>query len=169
MMSILCCRVGMGLCVSLTLVLPAGADPTQDARRAIQAAYAGMDQAVSKRDVSAYAASLDPNIIGIDEKGKETAGKANTVQLLRQAFGLFSTTASKTEILTLALQGSGAVVTTHSMASFSGTKNGEPFVIKSENRVRDFWSKSGGRWRLKQERVLSDVQTLNGRPVPSAP
>ncbi len=162
-------RFGIILCCGLLAVLPAGADPTQAARHAIQAAYAGMDKAIGNRDTSAYAAYLDPNIIGIDEKGKETDGKAKTVQMLRQAFALFSTASSKTEILTLALQDGGAVVTTRSALTFSAARHGRIFVVKGENQVRDFWSESSGRWLLKRERVVSDTQTLNGRLVPPAP
>lgn len=162
------CRLAIIVCLSLIAALPAGADPAQEARHAIQAAYAGMDKAISRRDTSAYAVYLDPDIVGIDEKGKETDGKAKTVQLLRQAFAVFRTAASKTNILTLALQGGGAVVTTHSTLSLSAMKNGRPIVVKSENQVRDFWSKSGGRWLLRQERVILNAQTLNGQPVRSA-
>ena len=169
MMSVLFYRVGMGVCLSLTLILSADANPMQEARRAIQSAYAGMDKATNNRDTSAYSVYLDPNIVGIDEKGKETDGKAKTLQALSQAFALVSTARSNTKITTLALQDGGAVVTTDSTLSFSGTKNGQPFVIKGENTVRDFWSKSGGRWLLKRERVVSSAQTLNGQPVPPAP
>ena len=169
MMSNVFCRAGLGLCLILTAVLPAGADPTQAARHAIQSAYAGMDKAIGNRDTSAYAAYLDPNIIGIYEKGKETDGKAKMVQLVRQAFVVFSTASSKTEILSLTLQGGGAIVTTRSALSFSATRNGRSVTLKGENTVRDFWSKSSGRWLLKQERVISNTQTLNGQPVPPAP
>ncbi len=167
--SVYASRLGTIVCLSLIAVLPAGADPTQEARHAIQAAYTGMDKAIGSRDTSAYAVYLDPNIVGIDQKGKETEGKGKTIQKLRQAFTLFSAAASKTEILTLALQGGGAVVTTHSTLSFSAMKNGRLFIVKGENTVRDFWIKSSGRWLLRQERVISNTQTMNGEPVPSAP
>lgn len=162
-------RLGIILCLSFIAILPAGADPTQEARKEIQAAYAGMDKAIGSRDTSAYAAYLDPNIVGIDQKGRETDGKAKTVQLLRQGFAVFHAAASKTEILTLTLQGDGAVVTTHSTLSFSGARKGRTFTVKGENTVRDFWIRSGGRWLLRQERVISNKQTLNDQPVPSAP
>ncbi len=168
-MSVLFCRFGMGVCLSLTFILSATANSTQDARRAIQSAYVGMDKATDNRNTSAYSVYLDPNIIGIDEKGKETDGKAKTLQALSQAFALVSAARSNTKIKTFTLQKGGAVVTTDSTLSFSGTKNGQPFVIKSENQVRDFWNKSGGRWLLRQERVISNTQTLNGQPVPPAP
>ena len=162
-------RIGISMCLSLIIVLPAEADPTQDARKAIQAAYTGMDKAIANRDTSAYAVYLDQNIVGIDETGKETDGKAKTVQRLRQAFALFRTAASRTEILTLTLQEGGAVVVTHSALAFSATRNGRTFAVKGENQVRDFWSRSGGHWRLKRERVVSNTQTLNSQPVPALP
>ena len=149
--------------------LPVQANSAQDARKAIQAAYAGMDKATSSRSASDYSAYLLPSYVGVDEKGVETEGKAKSVQALSQAFAQVSTAKSTTQILTLVLQDGGAVVTTHSNLTLSGTKNSRPFIIKSESRVRDFWIKSGGRWLLRRERIVSITESLNGRPMPSTP
>ncbi len=158
--------IALLLCLA-ALRLPAGADPTHVARTAIQVAYAGMDKATNRRDAAAYSVYLTSDFVGLDEKETNTVGKAKTLQALRQAFAAVHTAASTTQVLTLVLQDGGAVVTTHSVLTLSGTKNGQPCVIRSENQVRDFWVPSGGRWRLKRERVMSAAQTVNDRPVPS--
>ena len=166
-MSTLSSRLLAALCL-IALALPAQADPVQDARKTILAAYAGMDKATRSRSASDYSAYLLSSYIGVDEKGGETDGKAKSVQALRQAFAQVSAAKSTTQILSLVLQDGGAVVTTHSNLTLSGTKNSRPFVIKSESQVRDFWIKSGGRWFLKRERILSVTETVNGRLVPSS-
>ena len=142
-------------CVTLAFVSPAGASPAQDARQAIQAAYASMDQATAHRNASGYSAYLAPDFVGIDRKGAPTGGKEKTLEALRQAFAQVRAAKSTTQLLTLTLQDGGAVVTTRSQFSLSGTRNGKPFVLESENQERDFWIKSSGRWLLKRERVLS--------------
>ena len=166
-MSALVSHASVTLCLSLMLVLPVSANPAQDARKAIRAAYAGMDKATRDRSASGYSAYLSPNCVGVDEKGMETDGRARMVQALSQAFAQVNAAKSTTQILALSLQDGGAVVTAHSDLTLSGTKNSRPFVIRSESRVRDFWIKSGGRWLLRRERVLSVTQTVNGQTVPS--
>ncbi len=159
--------IAVALCPSLALSIPALANPTQDARKAVQTAYIGMDKATKLRSASAYTAYLHPDYVGIDEKGVETDGRPEMVKSLGQAFALVNTAASSTQVLTLTLQSGGAVVTQRSALTMSGTKNNQPFIIKIDSRVRDFWVKAGGRWLLKREHILSETKTINGRQLPS--
>ena len=168
-MSILVLRAGPALCLSLVLALPTMATPTNDTRAAIGAAYAGMDKATAARNASGYAVYLAPDFAGFDPKGAEIGGKDKILQALKQTFAQVSAAKSVTRLLAFSLRDGGAVVTTHTTLTLSGTKQGKPFVLKSEDHTRDFWVKSGGHWLLKRERGLSASATLDGRPAPSAP
>lgn len=125
-------RAAAALSLTLTLlalIVPAGASPAGDARAAIQAAYAGMDRATANRSAAGYSIYLTPDFVGVDEKGKETAGRDATVQALSGILAQVKAARSATQIQTLTLQDGGAVVVTHSTLSLTGTKNGQPFVI----------------------------------------
>ena len=168
-MTTLAYRAGAVFWLGFALACPALAAPTDAARTAIGAAYAGMDRATASRNASGYAAYLAPDFAGFDTKGTALGGRAKTLQALAQAFAQVSAAKSATRIVTLSLQDGGAVVTTQATLTLSGTKQGQPFVLKSDDQTRDFWVKSGGRWLLKRERGLSAVQTLNGHILPAAP
>ena len=163
-LSLLGLQIGAALCLTR---MPVYADSTGDAKEAIQAAYQAMDKATSAKNASGYAVYLLPNYVGVDEKGKETNGKAATVQGLSKAFSQLRTATSATRVLSLTLQDGGAVVTTRSSLSFTAIRNGQPFTVTGTNKVRDFWVKSAGHWMLKRERVMSSAQTVNGQPVPA--
>ena len=159
-------RGGAALCLGFALALPAHATPAGDARAAITAAYAGLDKATASRSASGYSVYLAPDFAGFDPKGAEIDGKDKILQALTQTFAQVSTAKSVTRLLTFSLQDGGAVATTHTTLTLSGTKRGKPFVLKSEDHTRDFWVQSGGHWLLKRERGLSATSTLNGHPAP---
>ena len=162
-------RAAAALCLCFALTLPAHATPAGDARTAITAAYAGLDKATASRSVSSYSAYLAPDFAGFDSKGAKISGKDKILQALKQTFAQVSTAKSVTRIMAFSLQDGGAVVTTHTRLTLSGTKQGKLFVLKSEEQDRDFWVIPGGRWLLKRERGLSVTSTLDGHPVPAAP
>ncbi len=170
-----CASVVVSLSFGLTLSV--SANPQQDARKAIRAAYAGMDKALIHHDVSAYTAYLHPAFVGHYPQGKELDGKDKDAVSLHQLFAMAKTVNSSTQLLSFSLQNGGAVVTTREKFSMSGMNESEPISLKSEGTLRGFWVKVGRHWLLKGERSLSDTttmngeetKTVNGKATPSAP
>ncbi len=152
------------LSVGLTVFASAQPNVTNPVspRAAITAAYASMDRALIRHDVTAYAAHLYPTFVGVYPQGKEMHGRAEDAASLHQLFAVASAVTSSTRLLTLAFQDGGAVVTTRETFSMSMQADGQPVSVKSVGTLRGFWVRSGGHWLLKAERSLSDTTTMNG-------
>ena len=151
-------QISMALAIIVLASHGVRADKTQDARKAIQAAYDRNNAAMVRRDVSGVLATYAPGYTSIDQNGQETARSGEEErQHWVESLTPPSKVKSKTRIVDLKLQDGGAVVTTesHEDITYVSRKTKSVQRLNIIESARDFWVKSQNRWLWKRSRTLT--------------
>ena len=154
---------------------PALADAASEARRAIQAAYDGMDAAIVRKEEKGAFAFHAPDHVATfrDQEVTLAQSRRALADLLDGARYIRSTTTI--ENFTLREGGKEALVTAkgYFKASIYDAATDGRVLLAMTAYTRDTWVRSGKgsgsggrRWLLKRSRVLSMNVTRNGKPVP---
>ena len=144
----------------------AQADATSDARKAIQAIYNKVDQAVARRDFKGAFASHAADYYYIDAKGR----KITLAQLRRvtpRIMDAMQSYKSKTTLQKLTLKGNTASVVSrdHTEATFVNPQTQKSSRVVVDSVLQESWIKTKQGWQRKWARNISSRQTLDGRAI----
>ncbi len=144
----------------LTLLIGARAAP--DAKWTFQSLYSQLDQATVNKDVNAVISIYSPDYIGVRENG-EKYGFDHMRDGTLKLFAKYKAIRSKTVVQSAVVEKNGATVVTHYHGAYIRDSDvpGQEVTITVVSVDRDYWVKSSGGWKLKQERHLSSHQTRN--------
>ncbi len=165
----LCCLMPATMAAPTPPSPAASAALTKAVKQAVQTAYDAQDAALLAQDANGAVAIYTPNAVFFSSrKGAQDVGVAGA----RQGWVAFlhvpnqTLTAVRHDIkaVTLNKAGTGATVLTVHYATLSArTSKGTAFTMGLATTLRCFWVKTGGGWRIKQERVLGVDGYLDGK------
>ena len=129
-------------------------------RRAIVAAYARMDGAVLKKDITLLMSYIAPDFKYFNQRRvvSDRARFETMQRFVAQQNVRF--TRSNTKITKWQWRGPDAIVWSTSRTRIVGPGG----VVNASVQARDYWGKIGNRWLLRQSVELSGTSTLNGKP-----
>ena len=147
--------------------LPTHADPSSDARKAIQSLYNRQDAAAARRDANGTFAGRSPQFVSIDKNGRHTP-LAQEQQRVTGMFANATKITAATQIAHFTLQGSKALVTVKEKARL--------FVVNPRNKAQkadlqinsvsnDIWTKTPSGWQELESKEISGQTLVNGKPV----
>jgi hypothetical protein len=159
--------------------VPASADATSGARKAIEAAYAKQSAAVAKGDVQAYASTFTRDFYGTDLSGKKKETLEQRKLLLRNVSKNSPSIQRNVTIRSFSVKGNTATVVAFEVvdamplvtvlpdprAKQTGAATQKRLKLHAETTTRDIWIKSGSQWLRKRSATLSEKQLLDGKPV----
>jgi len=144
------------------------ADTAAQARKAIQAAYDREDAAFDRKDIKGALVNCAPDFQFIAPGGMR-GGLADARQSLTTQFGRNSSFVARTTLQKLTLQGSKVIVTVKEYqvrTVVPRAPHAHMHKIVMVSIDQDTWVKHGNRWLREMTRVLSQKQTLDGKPIP---
>ena len=148
---------------SATLVL---ADPTSDARKAIQAQYDRANAAAAKKDIKGNIAIFTSDRISVDEKGT-TLTLAQYRKLNSALFSSAASISASSTIENISAKGDTATVRVKEHGKLviinPQTKQASTLVIDSVSD--DIWVKRSGMWLQKRSVEKSANTVLDGQHV----
>jgi ketosteroid isomerase-like protein len=158
-------RIALSCCSLLSLAVMVAADPTDDARKSIQAVYDRISAAVDKKDVSAATIHYTPDFDMVDRNGIRNNLAANRQQL-QALFSMLKNIKATQTIQSLSLKGNQAMVTEHThlegIAIDPRSKKACKFV--GDNISLDTWVKGPKGWMQKRSKTLNERTTIDGKP-----
>lgn len=157
----------VSLCLMTAGVASARADAASDAKKAVEANFAKMAAAITKKDVNGYTQFLTDDFVNIT-KGGQRKNKQQEAATIGQAVQMAKSMKFRIKMTKFALQNGKALVT----ANVTGTLVlPNPQTKKDSTLVGDsveefVWVKSGSSWKIKQEKELSSKMTVDGKVLP---
>jgi hypothetical protein len=156
-------RIMVVVLVTGALAAPAFAktQPSQKLQKTFQAVYNRMNQAFETKNLDRFMACYDPSYAGLDED-KKVSNFDQVRQGIQFMFGEDNDIHMTTSIVGFKPWKNGVLVLVQSVGKWvtdSGTLH-----MKVVETDEDYWVKSGGAWKLKQEDVLSEYTWHNGKP-----
>ena len=143
------------LAAALLCAPPAFANPSAEAKKAIEANNARMGEAVAKGDADTIAALYDEQAIVMPDGAPEVKGR----EAIKQMFaGLMKGGAKKLELTAGDVQVSGDFATETGTYSITLAPQGKP-EITGAGKYLVVWKKSHGKWHM-----LRDIWNMNGQP-----
>lgn len=160
----------IALCGAVLLSLSVGAvhaDPTADARKAIQAQYDVSNAATVKKDVKAAISIYTPDRTIVDSKGKSTnmdVVKAQITAIFAQAASFKANSAIQTIKLT---KDTAAVrVKEHGVVILPNPATKKSTTLVLDSVSDDTWVKTGKVWLQKLSKLVSQSVKQDGKPLP---
>lgn len=161
----------MAFTISLLMVAAPlkGADSKEQVYKAIQSTYAGIEAALSSKDVNTACSFYTRDYASISQKGERKSledMQKEVAQVLTNP-NVKSIKCIET-IEKLILEGDTATVFCKTMSTVAivNPQTGGNNVMVTNNRGIDTWVKQNGRWLIKQTETLTYAATINGKPVP---
>ena len=166
----------LALMVTLSLSAGVSAAPVSadKVKAVIQSAYDDEDKALVAHDLDGVMAPYAEDAIFIDDipgakrQGLEHQGldvaRQNWVDLYNVPRQTVTSANHEIKEITVSKTGGGATILTVRQTNITGTtKAGRTYLVRIDTQLRHFWAKTGGGWRIKQERLLSIDTYRDGR------
>jgi hypothetical protein len=155
--------------VLCTAALPSIAqrDPNAAVRQAIMQQYRRMETALAKKDINEAVKICLPNA-QFKSKNMPTVSVTQWKKMAEQTLPSFQSLKITTRIDSLKVKGSEATVEIFQTmeAKVNNPQTNRVSVLRSEQKSRDIWVKSGSGWLLKLSDTFSEKSTLDGQPLP---
>lgn len=142
-------------------------DPNAAVRQAIMQQYRRMETALAQKDVNAAVKICLPNA-QFKSKKMPTVSVEQWKQMAAQTLPAFQSLKISTRIDSLKVKGSEATaeISQTMEARVINPQTNKVSILRSEQKSRDVWVKSGSNWLLKLSDTFSEKSTLDGKPLP---
>ncbi len=152
--------------LSLLVVFLGCGRGAEEARTAIQAAYARMDTALQQKDIGTVMATLAPGYEHSSEKGFIRDVNAEQ-QYWQDIFAHSTSIQIKTSVQKVSLDGDEATVTTKQSFTrrYAIPATGQPGEFHADYTNQDVWVNSDNKWLLKSSQIQTTSKTRNGQPT----
>ncbi len=160
-------RLSAMLIGMLVLAMPlAKSDPSADARKTIQAAYAAENKAVENKDVKTMFVSYASDFTQTTKRG-ERLNLAGIKEAVPKVLVAAQKITDKTVLQKFSMKGSkaSATVSRHTDLVILNPKTQKTMKIVVDAVSIDTWVKSGKTWKLKLSQGQSEQQSVDGKPV----
>jgi ketosteroid isomerase-like protein len=152
---------------AVTILAPvAHADPTADARKAMQTVYDKVAAAMAKKDMNGVMAYFTPDFQQIGPDGRK-ATLAEMKQMIQMQMQMMQNPKMKTTIQKFSLKGKEAKATVkqHFAASIVNPQTSKVIKVASDETSDDTWVKTARGWQLRKSVTLTSRQTADGKPI----
>lgn len=149
------------LCLAPTI----HADPTADARKAIQADDDRKDAAFTRLDPVGTLQHKTLDFVSVGTEGSTNLDKERGT--VKRAFSAAKSARSASHIQSIVLKDGGAVVVSNTKATLvrTSSRTGKLITLVDNQTSREFWVKTSGVWKCKRSRTLKETTMVDGRVV----
>lgn len=153
-------RLALGLTAALAAVLVIA-----DAKSDLQKRYDGLVAAVKKKDLKTCMSFVTADYVDVDVKGKKLKRAEFEQQIKAQFAQPVTVEAFTISVDKATAKGADVVAETTSKLtlSFMNPQTNKKSKVEQISTGRDVWTKSGGKWLLKQSTALKEKRTLDGK------
>jgi hypothetical protein len=155
------------ICTALPTI--AQRDPNAAVRQAILQQYRRMETALAKKDINEAVKICLPNA-QFKSKNMPTVNVEQWKQMAAQTLPSFQSLKISTRIDSLKVKGNEATVEISQImeAKVNNPQTNKVSILRSEQKSRDIWMKSGPGWLLKLSDTYSEKSTLDGKLLPGS-
>ena len=148
------------------LSLLAAAASAEDLRKVAETHEQGFVHAIKSKDLSWFQKVAAPDFYVQEANGKKT-NKKDSMDEMKQMFGMGNVTAASTKILKLTKIQNGMVVRVkaHMVMNMQSPGSKKLSKMVDDSTYDEKWTKDNGKWMIHSMKTIIEKSTMDGKPM----